>query len=172
MGTKAAKGHVCLFLHADCVLPGGWDVDVLRALRCEDVHATAFKFHASRGGLEGPSPIGLWLVEKMVRVRSSLLQLPFGDQAIAISTAQLLALGGLPEHPILEDYALMLKLMSSSGRNGRHVRVLDSQVSSAPRRFEEKGLWGTWLVNNAAMLAFLAGVQPASIFRVYYGRDV
>merc|ERR1712194_496049 len=128
--------------------------EVLQALQAKDVHATAFRFHVSRLSV-GPPPVGIGLVERMVHLRSSLLQLPFGDQAIAITTTQLLALGGVPEHPLLEDYAMMLQLMWAGGQTGRHVRILDSQVSSAPRRFQERGLWRTWLVNNVAMLAYL-----------------
>lgn len=169
-GVAAARGHVYLFLHADCSLPSGWDTEVLRCLKSEDVHATAFRFYASRAGVERPLPVGLLLIERMAHLRSAWLQLPFGDQAVAISAARLQELGGVPQQPILEDYSLMLRLMWHGGRTGRRVHVLGSRASSDPRRFQENGFWVTSMVNNAAILGYLAGVPLPMIFRWYYGR--
>lgn len=170
-GVREARGHALLFLHADCILPTSWDTLVVDALRRADTHAACFRFHLGRDRLTGPAPAGLGLVEMAVHLRSNVLQLPFGDQGLAITRAQLEAAGGFPDLPILEDYALMVRLMREKGRTGRRVQVIDRWISCAPRRFEQKGVFWTWLVNNMAMLAYLSGVPATRIFRLYYGRD-
>jgi len=47
-GVAAARGSVLLFLHADTLLPEGFDVAVRSALREERVLATAFQFKVAR----------------------------------------------------------------------------------------------------------------------------
>eukprot|EP01062_Namystynia_karyoxenos_P020018 TRINITY_DN17573_c0_g2_i1.p1 TRINITY_DN17573_c0_g2~~TRINITY_DN17573_c0_g2_i1.p1 ORF type:complete len:839 (+),score=187.39 TRINITY_DN17573_c0_g2_i1:81-2597(+) len=169
-GVAAATGQVLLFLHADCTLPEGWDEMVLGALRDGTVHSTAFRFQMRTPGPDAAAPQPRGFAEWTVQLRSTALQLPFGDQAIALSTAQLAAVGGVPDIPIMEDYALMSRLMVEGGRTGRRVRVLPVAARCSARRFDERGLWQANLINQVMMLAYRCGVPPALLYRLYYGR--
>eukprot|EP01065_Artemidia_motanka_P006276 TRINITY_DN13092_c0_g1_i2.p1 TRINITY_DN13092_c0_g1~~TRINITY_DN13092_c0_g1_i2.p1 ORF type:complete len:736 (+),score=216.72 TRINITY_DN13092_c0_g1_i2:61-2268(+) len=166
-GVAAATGDILLFLHADCTLPRGWDVSVADGLS-SGAFATAFRFQLSRQQLAGPSTVSLRFMEWSVLVRSSVLQLPFGDQAIAMRRELLEAAGGVPDVPILEDYILMVRLMKA-GAPG--IRVLPSPAACSPRRFEHKGMWQANLLNQVVMLSFRLGVTPESLYRFYYGRS-
>ena len=107
-GIRAAKGDVILVLHADTLLPAGWDVAVLHALRTPGVLMTAFRFGCDRNSLLQPSapPAGLAVMEFTVNLRSTWYELPFGDQALALTARTLSAVGGYPDFCILEEYEL------------------------------------------------------------------
>lgn len=176
-GIREARGHALMFLHADCVLPQSWDTVAIQALRKTDVHAAAFKFQLGHprvaDGLTDPwRKAGAQLLESAVFLRSSLLQVPFGDQAIIITSAQLVALGGFPPYPIFEDYTLVMRLLKSGGRTGRWIKIIEVPCGCAARRFEEKGLWRFGFVNFYLILAYFCGVSTETIFRLYYGRSL
>lgn len=170
-GVKHARGHILLFLHADCVLPPSWDTMVVEALRKPDVHATAFRFRLNRDRLSGGAcPPGLYFLELATQLRSSMLRLPFGDQAVALCSSQLVEVGGFPTAPIFEDYSLMLSLTWQGGFTGRRLEVLSQSIGCGPRRFEQKGLWWTSVINVLAISAYLCGMPTSRIFQLYYGR--
>jgi cellulose synthase/poly-beta-1,6-N-acetylglucosamine synthase-like glycosyltransferase len=47
-GAKVARGNILLFLHADTLLPVGYDEMVRKELRNESILATAFRFKVAR----------------------------------------------------------------------------------------------------------------------------
>lgn len=78
-GAAIAKGNILLFLHADTQLPANY-VKLVRQTLCRPkVIAGAFEL-----AIAGKSK-ALRLVEIMVKLRSHLLSLPYGDQAIFIN---------------------------------------------------------------------------------------
>ncbi|MBV8884744.1 MAG: glycosyltransferase family 2 protein, partial [Chroococcidiopsidaceae cyanobacterium CP_BM_RX_35] len=79
-GAKVATGEILLFLHADTLLPSGFDALVRQALKQPGAVAGAFELR-----IDG-SLLGLRLVEYGVNWRSRWLQMPYGDQAIFLKT--------------------------------------------------------------------------------------
>src|SRR6476469_8087071 len=80
-GAAAATGDILLFLHADTLLPRGYDDSARRALANPSAVAGAFelKIDASR--------LSLRLVETGVNWRSNFLPMPYGDQGILLKAA-------------------------------------------------------------------------------------
>jgi len=153
-GVEVASGELLLFLHADTVLPDGFDTRIRETLDRPDVVAGAFRLSFGRAS------IGLRLIAAGANLRSRLLQLPYGDQALFLSKRTFLEIGGYPEWPILEDYDLVRRLR----RRGR-IASCPQGVVTSPRRFQESGPWRTTWRNQCVILGAIAGVSPAALAR-------
>ncbi len=155
-GAAAATGEVLLFLHADTLLGRGALDAVRRALADSRRVGGAFRLHiAARSRL-------LRLVGAGVNLRSRLLRLPYGDQAIFVRREVFDALGGFRSLHMMED----LDLVRRMGRLGR-LAILNHAVTTSARRWRANGVVRTTLVNWAATAMFAAGVPTGLIRRVY-----
>ena len=94
-GARAASGEPLLFLHADTRLPEGWAQALRVALARPGVAGGAFRLGIDARGS------GLRFIEAMANLRSVVLQMPFGDQAIFLRRSRFFELGGFPEMPIM-----------------------------------------------------------------------
>eukprot|EP00937_MAST-01D_sp_MAST-1D-sp2_P001876 g1876.t1 len=171
-GLEVAVGDVLMVLHADTILPRGYDAAVRQALRDPRTLMTALAFGTDRARLASPEcpPTGLGLMEFTVNVRSRFFGLPFGDQALATTRGTLAMLGGYPNIPIMEDFVLVNAARRHAVRHGGRVRTLSGYTAlCSPRRWERRGVWQTNAVNQFAMLWWRFGATPAQIFEFYYG---
>lgn len=155
-GAAAASGEILVFLHADTLLPEGFDRHIHQTLAEADAVAGAFRL-----GLEGAQR-GLRFVEMMANWRSRRWQLPYGDQAIFLRTESFTRIGGFPEMPMMEDFEMMRRLR----RQGRIVIAPVPVVSSA-RRWLKLGVFKTTMINQAVIAAYLSGVSSERIARWY-----
>ena len=80
-GTRVSRGDMLLFLHADTQLPVGFDGLVRRALARKGVFAGAFRLRLDAPGWP------LRVIERGVELRSRLLRLPYGNQALFLRRA-------------------------------------------------------------------------------------
>ncbi|MEH2109824.1 TIGR04283 family arsenosugar biosynthesis glycosyltransferase [Nostoc sp.] len=158
-GAVAASGEILLFLHADTRLPTGFDEMIRTALQQPGIVAGAFKLRIDA------SLLSLRWVEWGVNVRSHFYQMPYGDQAIFLTKEVFQQIGGFPELPIMEDFELMRRLK----RIGRIVIIPTAVVTSA-RRWLQKGVLKTTLLNQLVIIAYLFGVSPERI-RSWYRRE-
>jgi rSAM/selenodomain-associated transferase 2/rSAM/selenodomain-associated transferase 1 len=156
VGAMAATGNILLFLHADTLLPDGYDDQVRGALSLPDTAAGAFAL-----GIDSPLP-SLRIMEHVANWRSRFLQKPYGDQAIFMAAETFRTIGGYPDLPIMEDFELVRRLQ----KKGRII-VLPSPVTTSARRWLCVGVWKTWFVNQAAIAAYLCGIAPGTIARLY-----
>ncbi|MBI4798935.1 MAG: TIGR04283 family arsenosugar biosynthesis glycosyltransferase [Desulfarculus sp.] len=158
LGAALARGGTLLFLHADTLLPLGWDQEVRRVLKQPGVALGCFSFALDHAGL------GASLVEKMVDLRTRRLGLPYGDQALFLTRERFAQAGGYAELPIMEDYELVR-------RARRQGRVIQSglPVLTSGRRWRQLGLLRTTLVNQLIVLGYHLGVPPATLRRWYQG---
>lgn len=158
-GAAASNGEILLFLHADTLLPKGFDQTVREILYQPSVVAGAFELQ-----IAGSVP-GLRWVEWGVNWRSRHWQLPYGDQAIFLKTALFQQLGGFADLPIMEDFELVRRLK----RIGK-VATASKAVLTSGRRWQKLGVLQTTFINQIAILAYLLGVAPDKILR-WYQRD-
>ncbi|MBC6432110.1 glycosyltransferase [Nostoc sp. HG1] len=158
-GAVAATGEILLFLHADTSLPTGFDDMVRTALQQPGTVAGAFKLR-----IDAPL-LSLRWVELGVNLRSHFYQMPYGDQAIFLTKAVFQQIGNFPELPIMEDFELMRRLK----RTGRIV-IIPTPVVTSARRWLQKGVFKTTLLNQIVIIAYLLGVSPERI-RCWYRRE-
>ncbi|MBD1873245.1 TIGR04283 family arsenosugar biosynthesis glycosyltransferase [Nodosilinea sp. FACHB-131] len=155
-GAAAASGPLLLFLHADTRLPEGFDRTIRQTLAQPGVVAGAFRL-----AIDGPGR-GLRWVEWGVNLRSRLLQMPYGDQAIFLKAEIFHELGGFPDLPMMEDFELMRRL-----RKVGKVAIAPSAVVTSDRRWRTLGILRTTLVNQIMVVGYLLGVDPHKLARWY-----
>ncbi len=155
-GALAASGDILLFLHADTRLPTGFDDMIRTALQQPGTVAGAFNLRIDA------SLLSLRSVEWGVNARSHFYQMPYGDQAIFLTKEVFQQMGGFPELPIMEDFELMRRLK----RTGCIV-IIPTPVVTSARRWLQKGVSKTTLLNQIVIIAYLLGVSPKRICRWY-----
>jgi rSAM/selenodomain-associated transferase 2 len=155
-GAVAASGDILLFLHADTRLPAGFDEMICTALQQPETVAGAFNLRIDS------SLLSLRWVEVGVKWRSHFCQMPYGDQAIFLTKAVFQQVGNFPELPIMEDFELIRRL-KAIGR----ITIISTPVVTSARRWLQKGVFKTTLLNQIVIIAYLLGVSPKRIRRWY-----
>ncbi|MEH2368862.1 TIGR04283 family arsenosugar biosynthesis glycosyltransferase [Nostoc sp.] len=155
-GAVAASGEILLFLHADTLLPTGFDEMIRTALQQPGTVAGAFKLRIDA------SRLSLRWVEWGVNVRSHFYQMPYGDQAIFLTKEVFQQIGCFPELPIMEDFELMRRLKGIG-----HIVIISTPVVTSARRWLQKGVLKTTLLNQIVIIAYLLGVSPERICSWY-----
>lgn len=156
LGAAAASGEILFFLHADTQAPQDYAQCIRQALLSPGVGAGAFSL-----AIAGPSP-GLDAITRIANLRSRWLQLPYGDQGLFLPATLFCRLGGFPEQPIMEDFALVRKV-----RHYGRVITLPRTVLTSGRRWQHLGLWRTTSINQLMILGYYFGVAPATLARIY-----
>jgi len=146
-GAAATTAPMLLFLHADTRLPPGWADEVRRLLADERVALAAFRL-----AIDGPTPAER-LIAAGANLRSLLWGVPYGDQALALRRTTFAALGGFPDQPIMEDWALARAALA----RGR-ITLSPLAVVTSPRRWRRLGPVRTLAVNQAMLLGARMGV--------------
>lgn len=155
-GAAVATGEILLFLHADTRLPMGFDEMARKALQQAGVVAGAFTLQ-----IDAPV-LALRLVEWGVKWRSHFWQMPYGDQAIFMTKSVFQKIGCFPEMPIMEDFELIRRLQ----RIGK-IFILSVPVITSSRRWVQKGVLKTTLINQIVVIGYLLGVAPQRLRKLY-----
>ena len=159
LGARQARGDILFFVHCDTRLPGNFPKLIRGALDSPATSAGAFSLTIDGSG---------WsyrLIEAGANLRSRLLGLPYGDQGLFLTRRLFKQIGGYPDQPLLEDVALVRRLR----RLGK-ILVLDSPIRVSARRWQRLGPWHTTVLNQTILLAYLLGMSPARLARIYYRR--
>ncbi len=146
-GAEHARGKILLFLHADTILPAGFEIEVRKTLSHSRVAAGAFRFGTDEDGWR------MRLVETMVALRCRLLGLPYGDQAIFLRKETFRRLGGFSELPLMEDFDLICR----SKRLGR-VALAEGAIVTSARRWRQQGFWRLTWAHQMCILGYYLGV--------------
>lgn len=154
--ARLSTGPVLLFLHADTLLPPDYPAQVFETLMAADVAAGAFRFKT-----DWNRP-GMRLIEKAVQVRSSWLQMPYGDQALFMPKCNFDTIGGFPQVPIAEDLYLVRRMR----RLGRIAQAPGSVLTSG-RRWRSRGVFRTTLINYLIAGGCLLGMDPRHLAPLY-----
>jgi len=158
-GAREARGEILLFLHADTLLPVGYEATVRRSLAQPGVVGGAFRLR-----IDSSRTAFRW-IETVANFRAGTLQFPYGDQALFMRASTFEELGGFPELPLMEDFELVRRLR----RLGR-IRLADEAATTSSRRWDDLGVWRTTAINQIAVSAYLAGIAPERIAGWYYRR--
>lgn len=156
-GTPAATGDVLLFMHADSVLPSVSKCEILEVLAGSD--AGYFRLCYDDGSWS------VRLVAWAANLRSSLLSLPYGDQALFLRRSLYESLGGFRGYPFLEDLDFVRRLR----RTGTLCRM-SSCVTVSARRLLKPFPLAPILVsarNVAIALLFMLGASPERLIKLY-----
>ena len=151
-----ANGNLLFFLHADSRLPVGYDRIIRRTLASSSVVAGAFSL-----GIAADTP-KFRMVEYWANLRSRYMGLPYGDQGFFLRAALFHQVGGFPDLPIMEDYAMML-LMRKYG----HIVTVPERLYTSPRRWLRLGVWRTTLINQAIIMGYFLRISPHRLSRWY-----
>jgi hypothetical protein len=155
-GAAAAQGRVLLFLHADTNLPDNYVFHVFETFMDPGVVLGAFRFKTD---LERPS---MRLMEAATNLRSRMLRLPYGDQALFIRKGVFRTCGGFREVPIAEDFFLVRHL----SKRGRIVVAPAEAVTSA-RRWTSRGMLRTFWINQLMLLGLALRIPPKVLATLY-----
>lgn len=155
-GAGAAGGDVLLFLHADTILPAGYDDAI--AVKMRDPGVVGGRFDLT---LSPSSPL-LWLTGELINLRSRLSKIATGDQAIFVRRSVFEDLGGYEEIPLMEDIALT-RALKHRGR----VACLRQRVVTSSRRWQRHGVVRTIALMWTLRALYFFGVSPARLRRVY-----
>ena len=156
-GAAMASGDWLLFLHADSVMASGWDKSVTSFMA---VHANNFTAAVFDLKLDDDNPQARRL-EWIVKWRTRLLGLPYGDQGLLISRAFYDRLGGYHSMPLMEDVDIIRRV-------GRiHLHVLDSHITTSAIKYQQGGYWKRPLKNLWLMCLYRLGVSPAKLAELY-----
>lgn len=155
-GARHAQGDILLFLHADTLLPPTYKHLIDQAMAHPGVVFGAFRLR-----IHPPKP-GLNLVAFMANLRSRLLRLPYGDQALFIRRATYFQVGGFKDWPIMEDVDLVRRLNRAGG-----FQLARGFVRTSARRWQKENMVHTTLRNWSLIIRYLWGVSPHSLARHY-----
>jgi len=161
-GLEEVSEEVVIFCHGDTLLPEGFGLDVLRACSDPEVVGGAFR------PVYRPAHPVLTAASWVLRIPSPYLV--FGDQAIFARRSDLEAVGGVPEHSLMEDVSLALKLAGQ----GKFVRI-PREVMTSSRRFLERGPVRQLLLDIRLLIRYhLLGHHPERLAQAYQvtSRDV
>ena len=156
-GAEAAAHEILLFLHADTTLPRG----------AIDAVIDALERGADFGGfrLAFDEPVAkLRIAAMMINLRTFLTRCPWGDQAQFVRRDAFEAAGRYREIPLMEDYDFAVR-MKGRGRSA----ILPLAVRTSGRRFLQKGVLRTAIINWQIVWRFRRGESPETLAKMYRG---
>jgi len=154
-GAGVAIGKILLFLYPDTLLPKDWDMTIRRALS-GDVAMGAFSF-----SVDERLP-GIGLIEWGVKMRSHVFARPGGDQGFFMKHETFEKLGGFPDQPLMEDYA-MVRRMRKLGR----IAILNETVVNSAGLWKKRGVLRTFLLNRFTLFLYRCHFPPDRLRKFY-----
>lgn len=162
LGAAAATGDILLFLHGDSRLPVGFDQLIRQIMFVDRPLVNQAPIAGAFSLAIDDSRQSLRWVERGVNWRSRFCQMPYGDQGIFLTTKVFEELGGFPELPIMEDFELIRRL-----RKQGKISIISQPILTSARRWLQKGILKTTLINQLMVLGYLSGVSPAQLVALY-----
>lgn len=159
----APKTSILLFLHADTLLPNGWDTTIRNTLLSDHPPAMGCFTLSLLGRISPSLRLMLW----GAKIRGRWAALPYGDQGYFLTRRTFEAVDGFPNVPVMEDLGLLKRI--SRRLVNRKVEVLEERVLTSPRRWNRKGVLKNTVFNQVMIICWLCGVSHETIYRWYYG---
>jgi len=155
-GAYIAQSELLLFLHGDTRLPQNFVHLVKETLEQPKVVAGAFELAINS------AEKSLRWVELMVKIRSYLFRLPYGDQGIFIRKKLFEQIGGYQDLAIMEDFDLIQRLK----RQGE-IAIASGQATTSGRRWQKLGVWQTTAINQLVIAGYYLGISPTKLSDLY-----
>lgn len=156
-GASVARGDILLFLHADTELP---DQAFSAIASCIDNQYAGGAFDL---GITSQRFV-FRLIEQMVRIRTRLTGIPYGDQAIFVTKECFAEVKGFREIPVMEDVDFMRRIK----RAARRFCIIPRKVMTSSRRWEKEGVLFCTLRNWMLISLYLLGVHPDRLTKFYH----
>ncbi len=154
-GAAEAGSGVLLFVHADTHLPAEAMERVRQAIADGAVGGGFFVDWVSDRPL-------LRFGGRLTNLRTRLTRCPLGDQAQFCRADVFRELGGFADWPILEDLDFARRLKGVGP-----IALLEPPVRPSVRRYQNRGVVRTVVINWIIWILYLVGVSPARLARLY-----
>jgi len=153
-----SSAEIFVFLHADTILPSGWDKSV-RAAISSGAAGGAFRLGFSDGGWR------MAWVAGWANLRNRFTRMPYGDQAPFVRRDVYERLGGHRQWPFLEDWDFSRRLVEAEGRS--RIALLRERVETSPRRYLDRGVARTVTGNWRILWKVKRGDSPERLAKLY-----
>ncbi len=150
--------EILVFLHADTLLPSGWDGAVRGAIAA-GAAGGAFRLGFSDGGWR------MSWVARWANLRNRFTRMPYGDQAPFVRRDVYESLGGHRPWPFLDDWDFARRLKAEAGTS--RIALLRERVETSPRRYLERGVARTVLKNWKILRMVKRGESPERLAELY-----
>ncbi|MBE0507461.1 MAG: TIGR04283 family arsenosugar biosynthesis glycosyltransferase [Marinospirillum sp.] len=155
-GAAAACGEWLFFLHADTRLTAASEQALLALI--ERDKACWGRFDVC---IQGKHPL-LWLVARMMNLRSCLTGMATGDQLMFVHRCLFDAVQGFVEQPLMEDIELSRCLKKIC-----RPLCLPQRVITSGRRWDQRGFWSTVVLMWRLRWCYWRGVAAEQLAREY-----
>jgi len=153
--ASSSSEEIFLFLHADTLLPSGWERAIREAI-ASGAAGGAFRLSFSGGGAR-MRWVAFW-----ANTRTAFTRVPYGDQAPFVRRDVYERLSGHRPWPLLDDWDLARRV-----RDAGPIVLLRDTVSTSPRRYLERGVTRTVLNNWTTLWRFRRGASPEELAELY-----
>ena len=159
VGVDHSRHAWVLVLHADSRLPGPWHRKVEEILTTPNAPSSAWHFAFQVDA--GARPM-LWLLQRMVNLRSRCLQRPYGDQGLLIHRQLYERVGGYRPLALMEDLDLVERL-SQVGT----VRGLNCALLTSTARWQQRSVLRQAWRNARLRWLWRQGRSTQQLLRIY-----
>lgn len=156
VGACRTCGDVLLFLHADTLVPVGFEKMIMATLSDPNITFGAFRL-----GIDPPSAI-LNVIAFVANLRTKIFRMPFGDQGLFIRRSEYFRVGGFMAVPIMEDVDLVRRLNRIGG-----FKLAGGKVKTSARRWEKEGIVYATIRNWSLLVRYFFGQSPNDLHRLY-----
>jgi len=158
-GAELATGNILWFLHADSIVPDNFQHHILEVMKNPEVAGGAFTLEIYS---ELPS---LQFISKVVRLRSKISRVPYGDQGVFVRRDVFEKMNGFKNIPLMEDieFGIRLKKLGS-------INLLSTRIKTCARAWERDGVLRTTLRNWVYVTLFFMGYSPQKLYNRYYSK--
>jgi len=158
-GFCATRADICVFLHADTLLPADARGALERVLATPAVVGGAFSLEFTQ---PDRSAILIRVLQHAINLRARLFKTATGDQAIFARRFVLQEIGGVPRVPLFED----VRLCRALKHKGRFV-ILADRVATSARLWQALGTGRGILLHLSLRALHALGASPRFLARHY-----
>ena len=158
-GIDHSRHAWVLVLHADSRLPGPWQRRVEQILGQPNARFSAWHFDFKVDAERRPM---LWLLERMVNLRSHWLQRPYGDQGLLLHRRLYERVGGYRPLALMEDLDLVERLSQVAP-----LRSLECALITSAARWQRRSVLGQAWRNARLRWLWRQGRSTQQLLRIY-----